>query len=241
VITAYDRPRRIVRGVPATLTLELYDDDGETPLTPTGAGTFTLYSGSTALVTGRAVTLGASSTVGLLLADTDGKSLTDNLLEVWSFTDVDGQPEVVRRHAHLVRHQLFPTVRISDLDALHAGLSAKIADLGTKIRDAFGTVERDLMNRGNRVHLICDSWKLFEQHRRKTLEIAFRDAKHAVNDRTWAELAESYGKAYRDGWSEEAFSAYDWAEDGTISSTDTKPAEVGVIFTSRPPVGFGGR
>lgn len=232
MITSFPLPRMIERGVTTTLTLELYDDDGVTPLTPSSGGTVDVYAGSTLILDGGTVTAGTTSTATLLGSATSGQTLADTWLEQWSVT-VGGVAHVVRRSAYLVRHVLYPVVRVRDLLDRHSDLDGQ-GDLQHLLDAAWNDIQRELIRKGNRPQLIVDSWALFDMHVARTLQMAFRDAHQRIGDGRYLELSAAYAADYARAWDTTEF-RYDFDEDGTLSETERKPAEVSVIWTGRPP------
>ncbi len=85
MITRYQLPRFIERGVATTLTMDVYNDAGTQQTA--SAGTFTLYKGGTALLDAVAVSsLGPPASYSLTAGTTTGETLADNWLEVWALT-----------------------------------------------------------------------------------------------------------------------------------------------------------
>lgn len=224
-------PRMIQRGVDETLTLELYEDDGRTEVTPT-AVEVAVYAGST-LVATLTGTAGVQSTAALQGSATTGFVLSEEWLEVWSVT-VAGVVHQVRRDAYLVRHKLYPTVTVRDLLDRHPDLEDITSDLQPFLRAAWLDLQRELIQRGNRPQLILSGGALFDPLRLRALHLIYDDADQAVGDERYARLASRYRDAYERALAKTTF-RYDSDEDGTLEEGDDKAARSSTLWGNMPP------
>jgi len=213
-------PRMVIRGEAATLSLNVFVDDASTKDT-LSAATLTLKQGSTVIIDAQTATVGGSvsASYNLLAADTSSLSLSDTLLELWTVTTSGGDTVTIRRTGHLVRHQLFPLVKDSDLLARHNQLNdIRPSGLSTwldYIKTAWEMLNRDLIKKGKRPELVLDSYALFDCHVFKSLELIFRDMTTFVGDGRYHDLWETYRDAYKEEWETLTFH-YDGDVDGAV-------------------------
>lgn len=234
LIAAARVPDEIQRGVDTTLTLVITEDTTGATVTPT-SGTVDVYAGSQQIITGAAVSAGASSTYTVAAASTDGRSLSSDYLVVWSMV-VSGVTHQFQRAAYLVRRPYRHVVVQSDLTELHPDLASRetaaTVDLDAYIRAADVMVRRELIKRGNRPDLVLDPWALADAHRYKALELIYRDDAHAVGDGRHAELAAHYAEAWDREWSTVVLT-YDHDEDGTVDTDERRSGAPVILLTSR--------
>lgn len=236
MIPHYRLPRMIQRGVPTTLTLAVYADDGTTAQTAT-SGTVSVYAGSKAIVAGAAVTVGPPASYTLAGAATADESLSEQWLEVWSLT-IGGTAYTFQRPAYLVRRVLYPTLIDSDLVEYHSDLLSLLDPDDTNLQryrdNAWHALQTQLIRQGRRPQLVMDAWQLRSLHAYRTLELFYRDAASSVGEGRYIELAREYGELAAEEWAALSF-RYDADEDGYVSDQlDQTAAGSGVLYLSAP-------
>lgn len=237
MILRHQLPRMIERGVTQTLDADVYTAAGaqQTP----SAAALTLYQGAKVLLDGVTATAGAPTTYSLADSVTDGLSLSDQWLEVWSLT-IGGTVYQLRRAAYLVRHVLYPVITDTDLTDLHSDL-ADLRDPDQSSYEAQRTrawvdIQAYLIGRGRRPELVLDSWALRNWHTYQTLALIFRDFALSTGiapDRRYRELADHYAAAAKEARESLVF-RYDADEDGTPDDEGRQQVH-GVVYLSQPP------
>lgn len=218
MILRYDLPRFIERAKDTqTLTADIYSDAGvqQTP----SAVALTLYAGSRVVLDEVAAVAAAPSTYALLAASVPTtEALSDRWLELWTAT-IAGVDYTFRREAFLVRDVLHPVITDEALTiGRHRELSALLGAGETYAgarAEAWILVNRELLNRGSRPHLIMGSSALREVHVLQTLVLIFTDFESSVGDGRYATLADDYRSQLVEAWSKVTVT-YDEDEDGTI-------------------------
>ena len=213
------------------LTADLYIPDGTRPAVNVGASTFTLLAGGRTIIDGAAITApGDVPTYSLAAAATADEGLSDRWLERWDieFTTIDpGTNNPITRPVYLVRNAPHPAITDTDLTLLHSDLldlaDATAGDFEAQRGDAWDVLNKWLIARGNRPHLVVDDWMLRDVHRYLALEIVFNDFAQSVGDGRYRELA----GVYRDkalGEFDRLILSYDFDEDGAVDAGEVKAA-----------------
>lgn len=236
-------PRTVERGVATSLTLDVRDA-ADAQKTPTAA-TIAIYSGPRALVATVAVTsLGPPAAYTLTAALTESEGLTDRWLEVWSLT-IDGAPSVFRRPGYLVRHAYQSVATQADLLALYPNLAdasvlpGGLTDYGSFLDRAREFIERQLIKRGRRSHLVFDSFALLDAEVHLALSYIFDYFHSDLGDGRYKELAEVHRESYHAEWKTLGF-RYDETASGTIATDDTIATQTPLAVTcGRPRSGYG--
>lgn len=230
-------PRIIERGVATSLTADVYSA-ANAQQTATVATLTIKDGGETVIDAASATSLGPPASYSLLAATTTSRSLSDRWLEIWSMT-ISGSPYVFRRPAYLVRHAFFPTITDTDLTNRHAELDNLIGtnldDFSTYREAAREKIERRLIKKGRRPHLIFDSWALFDLHLALTLHLIFRDWASSIGDGRYTQLTEEYRLEYEREWEALTF-RFDDDEGGTIDHDVTESATPSLVLTAGPAV-----
>ena len=231
----YSLPRSIERGKAATLTLDVYNA-ASVQQTAT-AGTFTLKAGDKTLFDGVALSVfGPPAEYSLAAAATADEALTDRLLEVWSLT-IDGTARTFQRPAMLVRRAFYPTITDQDLLALYPDLNDLRRDEDTSWESfrerARQKIERELLKRGRRPHLIFDAWALVDAHVELTLHYLYSWAYKQLGGPRYKEAAAEHGENWKAEWSSVQF-RYDEDETGTITTDDTIGGQSSIVLTAGP-------
>ena len=231
-------PRIIPRNEAFTLQLNVFLDDGSTKDT-LSAATLTLKNGTEVVVDAQSATVGGSvsASYAISAASTKDLNLSDMMLELWTITTSTGVTTTIRRSGMLVRHQLYPLVKDSDLIMRHNQLDdirpTSISNWLDYIKTAWEVLNRDLIKRGKRPALILDSYALFDMHLFKALELIFRDMTTFVGDGRYHDLWETYRDSYTAEWDTVSFH-YDSDQDGTIDADD-KNSAVPSLWLGVPP------
>lgn len=235
----YSVPDVVQVGFSATLKASVYDADGAA-VTPT-AGTLTLFDGSTKLLEDETVTsLAAPTSHTIADSATTDFALSDRGLAVWSLT-IGGVVMPFRRPVYIVRQAFHPT--ITDLDLTHRDSDTlNILPPGTTSarqyrEDGRARIEKDLILRGRRPHLIFDAWMLRDAHLAISLHFLYRDAAVKFSeDSRYADEATAYLDEYNAEMEKLSF-RYDSDDTGTISTNDTTSAAGGpIMVTAGPPI-----
>ena len=169
------------------------------------SGTFTLYDqGKSAISTG-AVTIGGDgiATYSILAADLP-KSLALSWWwqEEWVLSFANGHVETFRRDAYLCLRLLHPVVteamlvrRVADLQNLRP---PTLTTWQTYIDEAWGIINRYLLQEGKRPYLVMNGYAFTEWHLAQTLALIFRDLSTYMADGRYKERADVYDKAAED-------------------------------------------
>lgn len=240
LIHQYSLPRCIVRGVDATdISTVILNPDGS-GVTFDSATSYKLFRGSKEVHSTTDITVGLGNgklflTNGIAAAELSGESLSDGLIEEWTAT-IDTQVHTFTRPAYLVRQQLNPTITDTDLTALHSDLLDHIDPDQTTFErqrtDAWVVLNKWLIQKGNRPHLVLDDWQLRDVHRYISLHIIASDWATSVGDGRWRELADSYHAKALKEFDNLTF-RYDFDEDGRVDAGENKSAHP-VIMLQRP-------
>jgi hypothetical protein len=231
-------PRIIERDVAVALTLDVRDAaDAQKTAT---AATIAIYIGSRELLAAVAVTsLGPPASYSLTAALTTSEALTDRWLEVWSMT-IGGAPYVFRQPGYLVRHAYQSVVTQADLVALYPNLAdtsvlpGDLTDYSGFLDRAREFVERQLIKRGRRPHLIFDSFALVDAEVHLALHYIFTYFHSDLGDGRYKELADTHRDAFDAEWKSLSF-RYDETEQGTIQRDDTIASQTPLALTSGRP------
>lgn len=240
----YGVPRTIERGVATTLTLPIYDAASVAQTVDTIPGaTLTITDGARTVLSAASVTVGPPASYALTAETTEDEPLSDRWLEVWSVY-VGGQRYYLRRPAMLVRQAFRPTITDTDLTDRHSDLLALLPSSLTSYEPyraaAEEKIQRALIRRGRRPHLIFDPWELADAHVECTLGLIFSDFASSIGDGRYKVLADGEdGKGgYNAAW-QRSFDAcqfrYDTAETGGITTNDTVASSPSVVVTAGRP------
>ena len=238
LIHQYGLPRCIVRDVAAVDVRATVTDAAGTGVSFDALTSYTLYRGSRTVHTSTALTAagGVITLTGGIPASAlpDTEALSDNLMEEWVCT-VSGQVYTFTRPVYLVRQLLNPCITDTDLTALHSDLLDHIdpdqTTFETQRSDAWVMLNKWLIQKGNRPHLVLDDWMLRDVHRCLALYIIAKDLATSVGDGRWHELA--YGDKSKGtvGYLEKAENefnrltfSYDFDEDGRPEDLENKAA-----------------
>jgi hypothetical protein len=228
-------PRIVERGIAASLTMPVYSAAGveQTP----SAATVRITDGAEVVIdTVAATSLGPPAAYSLLAATSQARGLSERWLEVWSLT-IGGLPYTFRRSGYLVRHAFHPSITDTDLTALHADL-LDLLPSGTTDMSAYRTraaekIERDLIKKGRRPHLIFDSWALLDAHVALSLHYVFRDFASSIGDGRYQTLATEYLAQFGAEFDSCKFS-YDASESGTPADSALEATAPMIVLTSGP-------
>ena len=228
-------PRIVERGVAASLTMPVYSAAG-VEQTATVA-TLTLTDGAETILSAVAATsLGPPAAYSLLAATSQARGLSERWLEVWSLT-IGGVVYTFRRSGYLVRHAFHASITDTDLTALHADLldllPSGTTDLSAYRSRAAEKIERDLIKKGRRPHLIFDSWALLDAHVALTLHYIFRDFASSIGDGRYQTLAGEYLAQFGAEFDSCKFS-YDASESGTPADSALEATAPMIVLTSGP-------
>ena len=173
-------------------------------------------------------------------ADTEEEGLTDRGLEVWALT-ISSTIYTFRRPFMLVRHAFYPSIIDSDLTDRHAELadtSILPPDLTSYERyrvAAREKLERRLLRKGRRPHLVFDAWALTDAHIALTLHLIFMDFFNRLNSETYKVLADHYADQFEAEFGAADFH-YDQSESGTVDTDATVSAVGSISLTAAPAV-----
>jgi len=212
---------------------------------PSGAGvpfvdtgwTYAIYAGSKLVYSKTSPGFTATSgTLGWIIpgAALASEALSDKMQERWT-GPINSIEYTFTRPFHLVRHALMPAITDVDLTALHSDLldlkDPDQATFETQRVDAWNTLQKWLIMKGNRPQLILDDWAVRDVHRFLALENIFRDfGQSAGPDGRYAQLADHYRERAREEFSGLNF-AYDYDQDGFDDGATTKAANPVTLLT----------
>lgn len=238
-------PRTVERGVPTTLDADVRDAAGEVPTLT--AATLTITDGGTVILAATNATTLSPLTYDLAALESP---LSASWLEVWTVT-IGGMQHRLTRPAMHVLHAFRPTITDQDLverhsDLLHPQVKPSTLDSYEPYRKAAAEkVQRALLRKGRRPHLIFDQWELVDALVECTLFLIFTDFASAIGDGRYRILAEGedgkggYGKAWERSFEGAQF-RYDSAETGAITTNDTESSSPMVVITAGRPNRGGG-
>lgn len=238
-------PRIVERGVAASLTADVRDA-ADVQQTATAA-TVTLYVGSKVLLAATAAAaLGPPASYSLTAALTTDEALTDRWLELWAMT-IGGSPYTFRRTGYLVRHAYHSVVTQADLVALYPNLAdtsvlpGDLDDYGDFLDRAREYIERQLLKKGRRAHLVFDAYALLDAEVHLALSYIFDYFQSDLGDGRYKELAEVHREQFAHEWKTAEF-RYDETEIGTLATNDTIASSTPITTTcGRPRAVFGRR
>ncbi len=237
----YGVPRTIERGVDETLTLEVFNAASVAQTIATiPAPTLTITNGGATVLDAVSATGGSNASYALAGSVTTSLGLSDRWLELWTVT-IGGVAYTLRRPAMLVRHAFRPTITDTDLTDRHSDLLALLPSNLTSY-EAYRTaaelkIQRALIRRGRRPHLIFDPWELADAHIECTLGLIFADFASSVGDGRYKILADGEdGKSgYNAAWQRSLDACqfrYDAEESGGIATNDTEATSPMVVVTA---------
>lgn len=233
LVTRYSVPRMVQVGLAQSLTMDVYDADTQAQATPTAA-TLEAFDGPDTILAETAGTGGAPSSYSLLAATTSGRAPSETWLEVWRLT-VGGNVHTVTRTGYLCRRIYVPTLTQNDLYRRHPRLSDMMAEGQTSwadiILDTTETLERRIIAKGRRPHLIFDTWALRDCEIALALHLIFRDLATSIGDGRYADLDEKYREEFEREFERVKF-RYDSSETGTVDTADQKSSVVPLIITA---------
>lgn len=221
-----------------TVTLPVYAA-GMVPTVPT-AGVFTLYDQSKTVVV-----TGATTVVdGVHQYAVPGASLPDTLSlsgfwqEEWVMTFADGHVETFRRDAYLCLRLLHPVVtepmlvrRVADLQTLRP---PTLPDFSTYISEAWGIIQRRLLQDGKRPYMIMNDYAFADWHVALTLELVFLDLSTYTGDGRFSERAMQYREDADKAYDKIRFE-YDVAETNARASAAPSISAKPVLYTNFAP------
>jgi len=195
-------PTFYMRNADNVVTLPVYVSG--MAVTAPSSGTFTLYDQSKIAISTGAVTV----TGGIATYTVPSASLPTTLSlswwwqEEWTLTFGDGHVEIFRRDAYLCLRLLHPVVtepmlvrRVADLQNLRP---PTLTTWQTYIDEAWGTINRYLLQEGKRPYLAMNDYAFTEWHLAMTLGLIFRDLSTYMSDGRYKERADAYDKQAED-------------------------------------------
>ena len=221
----------------ATVTLPVYAG-GSSPVVP-NSGTFTLYDASKAVVVTGAVTFpGGVATYSVLAASLPSTaSLSGFWQEEWALT-FGTHVETFRRDAYLCRRLLHNVVtetmlvrRVSDLAAIRP---PTITSYEPYIQEAWGIVQRTLLQDGRRPYLCMNDYAFADWSLALTLELAFRDFATYTGEGRFSTEADKY-RADADKAFDKLKLEYDLSEQNVRTAASSGQSAQPVIYTNYSP------
>ena len=237
-------PYIIVFGRDNALTLDIYTSAG-VQITPNISNdTVTIKRGTTAVVTGVAITsAGPPASYTLLNAAITGTADPNERWRVeWTLTTSVGVQRTFVVPAWATNFDTYPAIIDADLTDLEPALSQITgASAWTSLQDirerSFDEMARDLYDRDVKVHLIEDQGVLIKPHTMLSISKAFAAASNAVNDETWAGKAAKYRRMYTESLLAMRIT-YDGDDSGTADDKDKTANQGGMgIYAERPRQG----
>lgn len=234
---------QIERGRANALKCPVYRDGAL--VSPTGSGTFTLYSPAGVAVIDAATAAVSASIAGYSLASASVSSYSygDGWAVEWALPMPDGVTHTFRTDAALVRRSLYPVVSDADLFARVPGLSpsasAPITRSSTyqdRIDEAWRMLTRRLLVEGHLPWLTTDAHAFREAHLALSLSLVFRDlaVRSEQSDGLYATEGQRYATEYEQAYRLTRIRV-DRDEDGAPDSTARKPASSTVWFGGGAP------
>lgn len=194
------------------------------------SGTVSIYKADqTALVNAASVSIvGSVATYVLTGAATSALSLEEGWLIEWTLQMSATVQNTFRNDAALVRRSLYPVITDSDLFRRHSDLPALLATGTTSYQDyideAYATLVNRITSQGRRPYLIIQPSALRDVHLALTLQLIFLDFQTSAGEGgRWQALAEHYGRAYTEAWSQLRFT-YDEADENKVDPASKKSA-----------------
>lgn len=221
-----------------TVSLPVYSA-GAVPTVPV-SGVFTLYDQSKAVIVS-----GATSVVdGVHQYTVPGSAIPDTVSlsgfwqEEWVFTFQDGHVETFRRDAYLCLRLLHPVVtepmlvrRVADLQTLRP---PTLSDYSTYIAEAWGIIQRRLLQDGKRPYMIMNDYAFADWHCALSLHLIFLDLSTYTGDGRFSERAQAYHDEAVAAYDKIRFE-YDVAETNARASAAPSISAKPVLYTNYAP------
>lgn len=228
----YERTR------PSTVALAVYAG-GSIPAT-VSSGVFTLYDASMAVIVTGATTQVAGiptfSMAGTLFPTT--LQLSGFWQEKWELTFANGDVETFPRDAYLCRRLLHSVVtetmlirRVSDLAAIRP---PGITSYEPYITEAFGIIQRVLLQDGKRPYLAMNDYAFADWHFALTMELAMRDFATHTGEGRFSEESDKY-RADADKAFDKLKLEYDLTETGVRVAAASGQSAQPVIYANYSP------
>lgn len=201
ISTIVGAPAVLVQGHPRTIVVGLYDDD-DSAVAP-ASWTVKLQREGATIVSDS----GAGAVSWAYTAPTTVQAGDDYYL-VWVITESDGTTTPYRQDASVCLQNLHPVIRVQDLVDRVPRLSltsdepllstddaeAKAMMLAA-MSVAWDDIEKYLRRKGNRSHLILNSYDLTDVHTLHALELLFTGVASSLGGQ-YLEMARDYGRQY---------------------------------------------
>lgn len=225
-------PRRIVRDIAVDVELPIYD---EGDLVKPTSGTYTLYEGTTSVLTGAVTIPVSTATYAIGAGDLSAYNYDVDYREEWELV-IAGETHIFRRDVFLVKRDLYPVITDADLIRVHSNLTLlrpSTLDSYEDYRDeAWDQIIGRLISLGNLPQLVTNAWAFRGPHLYLTLHLIASDfSTEEAGQGKWAKAADHYFQKYNAAWDAMQLE-YDFDEDG---AADERVSPTPVYFTAGPP------
>jgi len=244
LMTPHELPYFVEVGVDTSIAFDVYSDaQGSSTQQTATVGTVALWDGDEAVQAAAAATsLGPPATYTVLGSLTTGRAVSDRGLAVWTLT-LSGTARPFHRALYYVRRAWHPGLKDEHLYDRHSeleGLLAEMDDVSSYEKwrtSAANYIQRDLLKKGRRPHLIFDGWGLHDAHLALTLHFIFRDwGTEFGQGNNYKSMAKDYRDEYIHEWSRVEF-RYDDDDTGTITDGKMEAGSPAIMLTQGRPRG----
>jgi hypothetical protein len=192
----------LVRSHPVTVSVGLFDDNDDA-VVPTSWSVSLMRDGATVLSDTGAGAVDWTETIA------SNVGLGDDYYLQWVFTESDGTTTPYRQDAAVCLQDLHPVIRVQDLVDRVPRLSLDSGEPLLSVDDteakgmmlramsvAWSDLESWLWRRGNRSHLILNSYDLADLHTLHALEVLFAGVASSLGGQ-YLEMSRDWGRQYQ--------------------------------------------
>lgn len=168
--------------------------------------------------------------------------LGDGYMQEWELT-ISGTVYNFRKPCAIARSALYPVISDLDLEAEYSDLaSIRPSSLGssyqTYIDEAWVQLIQRIRDLGNIEYLIMSPQSLRACHKNLTFYLIFKDMDSSgLGEGRYLDLAREHRKQFEFDFKRLNFQ-YDLNQDGRVDDKNRRRANLGVIYTSAPPIWY---
>ena len=168
--------------------------------------------------------------------------LDDGYVQWWELT-IDGVVHTFKKPTAIALSALYPVISDLDLEAEYSDLaSIRPSSLGssyqTYIDEAWVQLIQRVRDQGNIEYLIMSPQSLRSCHKNLTFYLIFKDMDSSgLGEGRYLDLAREHRKQFEGDFKHLKFT-YDLNQDGRADDKNNRRANLGVIYTSAPPIWY---
>jgi len=169
-------------------------------------------------------------------------ALGDGYMQEWELT-ISGSVYTFKKPTAIARSALYPVISDLDLEAEYSDLaSIRPSSLGssyqTYIDEAWVQLIQRIRDLGNIEYLIMSPQSLRACHKNLTFYLIFKDMDSSgLGEGRYLDLAREHRKQFEFDFKRLNFQ-YDLNQDGKVDDKNRRRANLGVIYTSAPPIWY---